>query len=80
MAEGHVCGQYTTHEWGESGGVLPQKIFEIWIREMSFPAFWASKFAPKFMLTLLVFEINKGKNAQKVKKINHHLSLLIRGG
>ena len=28
MAEGHVCGQYTTHEWGESGGVLPQKIFE----------------------------------------------------
>ena len=18
MAEGHVCGQYTTHEWGES--------------------------------------------------------------
>ena len=32
------------------------------------------------MLTLLVFEMNKGKNAQKVKKINHHLSLLIRGG
>ena len=32
------------------------------------------------MLTLLVFEINKGENAQKVKKINHHLSLLIRGG
>ena len=29
MAEGHVCGQYTTHEWGGSGGVLPQKIFEI---------------------------------------------------
>ena len=30
MAEGHVCSQYTTHEWGEgSGGVLPQKIFEI---------------------------------------------------
>jgi hypothetical protein len=29
MAEGHVCGQYTTHEWGEGcGGVLPQKIFE----------------------------------------------------
>ena len=26
------------------------------------------KFAPKFMLTILVFEINKGKNAQKVKK------------
>jgi hypothetical protein len=29
------------------------------------------------MLTILVFEINKGKNAQKVKKINHHLSLLL---
>jgi hypothetical protein len=45
-------------------------MFEIWIPEMSFPAFWASKFAPKFMLTtcILVFEINKGKNAQKVKK------------
>jgi hypothetical protein len=51
-----VCGQYTTHEWGESGGVLPQKIFE------------KNNIAPKFMLTLLVFEINKGKNAQKVKK------------
>jgi hypothetical protein len=47
---------------------------------MSFPAFWASKFAPKFMLTIPVFEINKGKNVQKVKKINHHLSLLIRRG
>jgi hypothetical protein len=35
---------------------------------MSFPAFRASKYAPKFMLTILVFEINKGKNAQKVKK------------
>ena len=32
------------------------------------------------MLTILVFEINKGKNAQKVKKKPHHLSLLIRGG
>jgi hypothetical protein len=20
MAEGHVCGQYTTHEWGGGGG------------------------------------------------------------
>ena len=28
------------------------------------------------MLTILVFEINRGKNVQKVKKINHHLSLL----
>jgi hypothetical protein len=32
------------------------------------------------MLTILVFEINKGKNAQKVKKNNHYLSLRIRGG
>jgi hypothetical protein len=41
MAEGHVCGQYTTHELGGGGpvGVLPQKIFEIRIPEMSFPAF-----------------------------------------
>jgi hypothetical protein len=39
-----------------------------------------SKFAPKFILTILVFEINKGKNAQKVKKnINRNLSLLIGG-
>ena len=69
MAEDHVCGQYTTRE-----------IFEIRIPEMSFPAFWASKLAPKFMLTLLVFEIKDGKNAQKVKKnINCNLSLLIRG-
>jgi hypothetical protein len=66
MAEGHVCGQYTTHEWGgPSGGVLPLKIFETWIPEMSFPAFWASKFIPKFMLTILVFEINKGKTPKK---------------
>ena len=47
---------------------------------MSFPAFGASKFAPKFILTILVFEINKGKNAQKVKKnLNSNLSLLIGG-
>jgi hypothetical protein len=33
------------------------------------------------MLTILVFEIKKGKNAQKVKtNINRNLSLLIRGG
>jgi hypothetical protein len=36
--------------------------------------------ALKFMLTILVFEIKDGKNAQKVKKsINCNLSLLIRG-
>jgi hypothetical protein len=45
---------------------------------MPFPAFWASKFALNFMLTILVFEIKEGKNAQKVKNnINHNLSLLI---
>jgi hypothetical protein len=33
------------------------------------------------MLTILVFEIKEGKNAQKVKKnINRNLSLIIRGG
>jgi hypothetical protein len=33
------------------------------------------------MLTIFVFELKEGKNAQKVKKnINHDLSLLIRGG
>ena len=32
------------------------------------------------MLTIVVFEIKEGKNAQKVKKnINRNLSLLIRG-
>ena len=32
------------------------------------------------MLTILVFEIKEGKNAQKVKKnINHNLSLLLEG-
>jgi hypothetical protein len=58
MAEGHVCG-----------AIFPQKIFEIWSPEMPFPAFWASKFALKFMLTILVFEIKEGKNAQKIKKL-----------
>jgi hypothetical protein len=53
------------HAWmGGVWGSTPPENF--WIPEMSFPAFWASKFAPKFMLTLLVFEINKGINAQKV--------------
>jgi hypothetical protein len=33
------------------------------------------------MLTILLFEIKEGKNAQKVKKnINRNLSLIIRGG
>ena len=67
MAESHVCGQYTTHEW-VVWGCTPPEIFEIWIPEMSFPAFWAAKLAQKFILTILVFEINKARNAQKVKK------------
>ena len=28
MVEGHVCGQYTTHEWGGSGVYSPEN-FEI---------------------------------------------------
>jgi hypothetical protein len=50
-------------------GILPQKMFEIWSPEMPFPAFWASKFALKCMLTILVFEIKEGKNAQKINKL-----------
>jgi hypothetical protein len=70
MTEGHVCG-----------GILAQKIFEIWSPEMQFPAFWASKFALKCMLTILVFEIKEEKIHTKSKKnINYNLSLLIRGG
>jgi hypothetical protein len=53
MAKGHLCG-----------GILPQKMFEIWSWEMPFPAFWTSKIALKFMLTILVFEI-KGKTHTK---------------
>jgi hypothetical protein len=49
-------------------GVYSPKLFEIWNTEMPFPAFWASKFALKFMLTILVFEIKEWKNVQKVKK------------
>ena len=29
MAEGHVCGQYTTHEWGGGLGVYSPENFEI---------------------------------------------------
>jgi hypothetical protein len=47
------------------GGVLPQKIIEIWSTEMPFPAFWAPKFALKFMLTIVVFEIKEGKMHKK---------------
>ena len=36
MAEGHVRGQYTTHEWGGSGGVLPQKILKFEARKCHF--------------------------------------------
>ena len=36
MAEGHVCGQYTMHEWGESGGVLPRKFLKFESRKCHF--------------------------------------------
>jgi hypothetical protein len=36
---------------------------------MPFPAFWASKFALKFMLTILVFEIKEENKRTKSKKI-----------
>jgi hypothetical protein len=61
MAEGHVCVQYTMDEWGGLGEYSPRKFlkFESWkCHFLHFP--------PKFMLTILVFEINKGENAQKV--------------
>jgi hypothetical protein len=69
MTEGHVCDRHTNYQaWiGESGGILHQKIIEIWNPEMPFPAFWASKFALKFMLTILVFEKKEGKNRTKIK-------------
>jgi hypothetical protein len=57
MAEGHMCG-----------GILSQKIFEIWSPEMPFPAFWASKFALKFMLTILIIGIKEGKKRTKNKR------------
>ena len=41
---------------------------------MPFPAFWANKFALKFILTILVFEIKEGKTAQKINKL---LTILI---
>jgi hypothetical protein len=41
------------------------------------PFFWASKFALKFMLTILVFEIKEGKMHKKLKIIiSNNLSLL----
>jgi hypothetical protein len=58
MAKDHVCGD-----------ILPQKMFEIWSTEMPFPALWVSKYALKFMLTVLVFEIKEEKNAQKINKL-----------
>jgi hypothetical protein len=76
MAEFHVRGWIPRMNRG-SGGILPQRMFEIWSPEVPFPAFWASKFALKFMLTILVFEEKKRKNARKLKKIltmiYHHL-------
>jgi hypothetical protein len=77
MAESHVCGQYTMLEWGGLGVYSPRTFLKFESRKCHF--------LHSEHPNLLVFEINKGKNAQKVnhhlsKKINHHLSLLIRGG
>jgi hypothetical protein len=36
MAEGHVCGQHTTHEWGV-WGVLPRKFLKFEAQECHFP-------------------------------------------
>jgi hypothetical protein len=47
----------------------PHNFFEIWSPEMPFPAFRASKFALKLMLTILVFEMKEGKNSQKLKNV-----------
>jgi hypothetical protein len=40
---------------------------------MPFPAFCASKFAPKFMLIILVLEIKEGKNVVVEKSYNLNL-------
>jgi hypothetical protein len=48
-------------------GVYSTRKFLTFEAQMPFPAFRASKFALKFVLTILVFEIRKGKT-QKVKK------------
>ena len=36
MAEGHVCGQHTMHEWVGSGGVLPRKFLKFEARTFHF--------------------------------------------
>jgi hypothetical protein len=82
MAEGHVCGKY--HAWmgGVWGSTPPENFWNLNPGNV-ISCILTSKFAPKFMLTILVFEINKGRNAQKVKKkltiIYHYLknSLII---
>ena len=62
------------------GGVWVSTPAENFKHENAISCILRSKFALKFMLTILVFEIKEGKRAQKVKKsINHNLSLLIRG-
>ena len=46
-----------------SGGILSQKMFEIWSPEMPFPAFWALRLFVKFVLTVLVFRAKIKKSA-----------------
>ena len=68
MTEGHVSGQYTTHEWGGGvWGVLPQKNLKL-KHGNAISCILRSKFALKFMLTILVFEIKEGKKCTKSKK------------
>ena len=83
MAEGHVCGQHTTHEWGGGGlGVYsPRKCLKFEAQKCHFPHSEHPNLHQNFMLTILVFEIKEGKKRTKSKKnINHNLSLLNRRG
>jgi hypothetical protein len=48
---------------GESGGMPPRKIFEIWSPEMRFPAFWALHVTIKFVRIVLISQA-------KIRKIS----------
>jgi hypothetical protein len=63
---------------GGLGEYSPRKFLKFEARKCHFLHSAFIQMTPKVMLTILVFEINEGKNAQKVKKnINRNLSLLI---
>jgi hypothetical protein len=36
MAEGHVCGRHTTHEWGGLGAYSPRKFLKFEARKCHF--------------------------------------------